>query len=460
MDAAAADGAIQPYVDNPSYWQYQGKPVLLLGGSDDDNLFQWDEGRLRTQLDQLRRDGGNYVRNTMSSRDDGNVQPFVRRPDGRYDLEQWNPEYWKRLERFLEMTARRDIIVQIELWDPWDTYGDQWKRNPWNPANHINTTTGTTRLATAYAPPQYSGGTSHGKPHDLFLTPPELQDDRIVLAHQHRFVEAILARSLSHRHVLYCVSNEIHPQYPPAWGWYWAQSIHDRASAAGKRVFVSEMFWSFDFQHEQHRASFDRSDLYDYFEASQNSATRDAEAHWRNLQFARQQLASHPRPINHTKTYGADTAPVWAGTEQDALERFWRNLIGGAATCRFHRPEAGLGLGDPLPMHLRSARMLADEFDFFRATPDGEHRLISDRGSNEAYLTSTADGRCAVYFPDGGAIRLSLPDLPNQWTLRWLQIASARWILAGPLPGGGPVPLQVPGNGHWVALLIPTAGEP
>ncbi len=31
---------IQPYPQNPFYWQYKGKPVLLLGGSVEDNLFQ------------------------------------------------------------------------------------------------------------------------------------------------------------------------------------------------------------------------------------------------------------------------------------------------------------------------------------------------------------------------------------------------------------------------------------
>jgi hypothetical protein len=31
---------IQPYKQNPRYWQYKGKPVLLLGGTKDDNLFQ------------------------------------------------------------------------------------------------------------------------------------------------------------------------------------------------------------------------------------------------------------------------------------------------------------------------------------------------------------------------------------------------------------------------------------
>jgi hypothetical protein len=450
---AADEHRIQPYPANPYFWQYQGQPLLLLGGTDDDNLFQWDESALRTHLNQLRAVGGNFVRNTMSSRDEGNVQPFARAADGRYDLDSWNPEYWERFERFLRCTGERDIIVQIEFWDPWDTYADAWGQNPWNPSNNVSYTTGTTRLTTTYSAPQYRDGTSQGRPHDFFLTPPQLHDDRIVLAHQHRFVEEILVRSLPHPHVLYCVSNEIHPQYPPEWGWYWAHFIRQRATAANRQVFLTEMFWTFDFQAAQHRASFDRHDLYDFFEASQNSAVRDPETHWRNLQFARQRLASQPRPINHTKTYGADTGPVWAGTDRDALERFWRNVIGGAASSRFHRPPAGIGLSDAAQRHLRSARLLGQTFDLFRAIPDEGHRLMSNRASNEAYLAFIEGEQYAVYFPDGGDISLDLGAMARPGMLRWLNISESLWSGAEQIAGGSRIQLQPPGQGHWVALL-------
>lgn len=448
---ASPDHRIRPYTVNPSFWQYDGRPLLLLGGSDDDNLFQWDEPALRAQLDRLRAAGGNYVRNTMSSRDAGNAQPFARATDGRYDLDRWNPDYWERFDRFLRMTAERDIVVQIELWDPWDLYADEWTRSPWSPANNVNYTSDATHLATAYQAPQYRDGTSYGAPHDLLRTPPALRNDRGVLAHQQRFVEAVLTRSLPYAHVLYCITNEIHPQYAPEWGWYWARFVRERAVAAGRPVLVTEMYWTFDFQHAQHRASFDHPDVYDFFEASQNSAIRDPEAHWRNLQFARERLASHPRPINHTKTYGADTGPVWAGTERDALERFWRNLIGGAASSRFHRPPAGIGASDVVLRHLRSARLLGESFDFFRSTPDAAHRRLSGRSPNEAYLAFIEGEQFAVYFPDGGVV--SLTPGAGAWTLRWLDIAEGRWSDTRSVDGGAPIELRASSAGHWVAVL-------
>ena len=56
-------GVITPSATHPGFWSYGGKPVLLLGGSREDNLFQIPD--LKEQLDLLARVGGNYIRNTI-----------------------------------------------------------------------------------------------------------------------------------------------------------------------------------------------------------------------------------------------------------------------------------------------------------------------------------------------------------------------------------------------------------
>lgn len=51
------------------------------------------------------------------------IQPYAKNPFyWRYDLNQWNQEYWDRFEKLLRLCRERDIIVQIELWDPWDYF--------------------------------------------------------------------------------------------------------------------------------------------------------------------------------------------------------------------------------------------------------------------------------------------------------------------------------------------------
>ena len=81
---------VKIYALNKRYWQYKQKPVLLIGGSVEDNLFQIPN--LKEHLDLLKSVGGNYVRCTMSCRDDGNVWPFEKVGD-KYDLDKWNYEY-------------------------------------------------------------------------------------------------------------------------------------------------------------------------------------------------------------------------------------------------------------------------------------------------------------------------------------------------------------------------------
>ena len=97
--------------DHPQYWEYNGAPVLLLGGSDEDNLFQLPG--LEQQLDLLASIGGNYVRNTMSSRDSGNVWAFHLDPvTGLYDLGTWNQEYW---DRFRELRLPYQVFARNEV---------------------------------------------------------------------------------------------------------------------------------------------------------------------------------------------------------------------------------------------------------------------------------------------------------------------------------------------------------
>jgi hypothetical protein len=131
-------GRIQPYTKNRFYWQYKGEPVLL-GGSVEDNLFQIAD--LEEHLDLLASVGGNYVRCTMSSRDEGDVWPFERdAATGLYDLTKPGEEYWRRFARFLELAAERDIVAQFEVWDRFDFARAPWQRNPYNPRNNVNYT--------------------------------------------------------------------------------------------------------------------------------------------------------------------------------------------------------------------------------------------------------------------------------------------------------------------------------
>jgi hypothetical protein len=180
------------------------------------------------------------------------------------------------------------------------------------------------------------------------------------------------------------------------------------------------------------------------------------QTHWDNLQYLRGQLAERPRPINNTKIYGGDEVG-WTGGYRTGEECFWRNVLGGAASARFHRPPSGRGLSPPAQAHIRSARMIADRMDFFAAEPRND--LLSDREANEAYLRCVPGRQYAVYFPDGGSVMLDLTGGQGTFRAQWLDIPNSRWAEEATLPGGQSARLAAPGRGHW-AVLVDAVAKP
>ncbi|MGK0189737.1 MAG: hypothetical protein ACI9R3_005554 [Verrucomicrobiales bacterium] len=295
-DDAKNANRIQPYAENPRYWQYKGKPVMLLGASMTDHLFLIDD--LKAHLDEIKATGGNYVRNTMSQRESQDLKPYKLLPDGMFDLDQWNEDFWKRFEDFLQWTAERDIIVQIEVWDRFD-YSDGpgwniWQRSPWRPANNINYDGAQSGLADTYKDHPASdkqpffhtipGMVRYQKTYDL------------IRKHQERFVDKMLSCSLDHGHVLYCMNNET--STPAAWGQHWIEFIQSRAQQKGLTVCTTDMF---DDAAEGKDAKdttviFSDSKHYQFADISQVNGGVYDDVHWKRLGELLQLMNKHPRP--------------------------------------------------------------------------------------------------------------------------------------------------------------------
>jgi hypothetical protein len=427
---------IRPYAANPWYWQYKGKPILLLGGSKDDNLFQIPD--LKEHLDEMAQTGANYIRNTMSDRPDKGfeVYPFARRADGKYNLEQLNPEYWRRFADLLRLTHERDIIVQIEVWDRFDYSQERWKMHPYNPTNNVNYTYAQSGFAPAY--PEHPGQNKQ----PFFFTPPSQRSNTLVLKYQQRVVEEMLRLALPYPHVLYCMDNETSGD--EAWAVYWAGFIQERARAVGVDVFLTEMWDDWNLPAKTHRRTFDHPERFAFADVSQNNHQK-GQTHWDNFQWARGYLAKQPRPINTVKTYGADGGRF--GNSRDGLERWWRHLIGGAAAVRFHRPDSGLGFSAPAAASIRAARKLASLVNFWELAPALE--LLRNRDANEAYLAAKPGAAYALYFPNGSEVELDLREHAGPFEVRWIDISTGEWGERSTLTGGDWVALKSPAAGHW-----------
>ncbi len=434
--------AIQPWSGNQWYWQYKEKPVLLLGASSDDNLFQWPSEILIPHLDSMKIAGANYVRNTMSDRQDLGFElyPYKKLENEKYDLSQWNNEYWERFAFFLNETAKRDIIVQIEVWDRFDYWQNNWTPHPYNPRNNINYTKKESGLESDY--PDHPG---HNK-QPFFFTTPAQRNNVILLKYQQKFVDQMLSYTLKHNHILYCMDNETSGD--EKWGAYWAHYIRERAQKVDKIVYLTEMWDNWNLKSEQHKNTFDRPEIYDFCDISQNNQQK-GQAHWDNFQWVKSYIAKQPRPINTVKTYGADSGPY--GSTDEGINRWWRHIIGGVAAARFHRPITGLGLSEPSMNSVKGIRKIEKIIPFWELSAN--NGLLSERNENEVYLTAKPGEAYVVFFPDGGEVKLNLLDYHSDFSLKWLDVRKGEWYSEEKFTGGVLVNLKTPGSKQWVGIL-------
>ena len=439
-DTEMEKNRIQIYKENPRYWQYKGEPILLIGGSVEDNLFQIPN--LKEHLELLKSVGGNYVRSTMGWNDEGDIPPFKKVGD-KYDLNQWNEEFWNRLQNFITWTHEMDIIVQIEVWATFTYYRDNWDVNPFNPKNNSNYTAEETGLPTVVKDHPAATG------NNFFWSVPKERNQENVLKYQEKFVDKLLEETLPYGHILYCMDNET--AVTAAWGEYWATYIQKKAAEAGRAVETTEMWNPWDLSDEKHKATFDHPETYSFCDISQNNHQK-RQRHWDNAQKIRAQL-SPIRPINNIKIYGADSGRF--GSTRDGLERFWRNIFGGFASARFHRPDSGVGLSEIAQAHIKSMRTITDEMDVFTCEPHND--LLSNREENEAYTFANPGREYAVYFPKGGSVDLNLnadgKTDTKTVTIRWLNIRKSEWKKQEETPFSESITLSAPTEAHWAVLI-------
>lgn len=406
---------IRPYSENPGYWQYKGKPTLLLGGTVNDNLFQIDN--LESHLDSLKNAGGNLIRNTMSDRDVGDIRAFFRNNDGKYDLDKWNNAYWEKFETLLRLTSERDIIVQIEIWDRFDHARDQWLTDPYNPRNNINYTYEQVKMDSIY--PKHPG--SNTQP--FFFTVPNLNNNELLLGFQMAFVDKMLSYSLQYGNVLYCIDNETSGK--EEWAIFWADYIKQKAGT--KEIYITEMWDNWNVKSDVHKRTIDNPDRYTFIDISQNTQIT-GHPNWENAQYVFDYISENPRPVNSTKIYGSDEGS-WTDrgiVEKHAVNTFFRNLIGGFASSRFHRPPHGLGLSETSINCILTVREIENHVKFWDINP--AMGLLTENDKEEAYIAAKEGEYYLIYFTNEGEVKLDLSKQKGRYTLRWIDIENAEWI--------------------------------
>jgi hypothetical protein len=284
----------------------------------------------------------------------------------------------------------------------------------------------------------------------------------LIRNYQEAFVDKMLGYSLDYGHVLYCINNET--STPATWGQYWINFIKSRAAEKGVSVWTTDMFDDAYLGPQAKNAPivFEDAEHYMFADISQVNSRNFDQTHWDRLQWLLEQIKEHPRPSNHTKIYGSGYYSFGTGGPEDGIERFWRNILGGSAAARFHRPNWGNGLNDLSKASIIAARLLENQIKFWDVTPHME--LLSDREPNEAYLAAKPGECYALYFTNGGSVGLDLSWAPGTFNITWISVAmgipvetSQRGgyrLMDKTVEGGRVVTLAAPYKGGWVAALV------
>lgn len=468
------------------YWKYNGRRVLLLGGfnhghnpfidhdtdNDKDSQGVSTPEQIKNAMDELAAAGGNYLRCVLDPGMAAGVQgfDFCAKSDNKYDLNKMTGPFWERIEMFIAEAKKRDIIVQLEVWDRFDLIDSSWRGwpvSPWNPNNNTNYTTASSGLAESYrsynAHPFLEGIPGHPKYESASES--EKQKYDLVRSYQDKFIAKLLSITFQYNNVLYCMNNETHAD--PAWGQYWMRFIEDKANARGMSVSTTDMFDDV-FNAESSRGlayQLSNRDKYDYIDISQANSRHADEEHWNKVKWIADaaKKTNPPYLLHMTKIYGNDLAlggKPWSsfrpGDSDNGIEEWWRNLIAGVAGVRFHRPTSGIGLYPEAKNCISATRKVESKVKFWDVEPRMD--LLTDRQSDEAYLAAEPGKAYILYFTKngGGSVGLKLDSYPDaKFELCWVNIGTGNWGPTKTIAGGSTVTIARPdGSSHWVATIV------
>jgi len=146
---------------NPHYFIFKGKPLILIGSTEhygavmnlDFDYVKYLEEITHSGLNLTRTFSGAYVepqgafgiiKNTMAPAPQRYICPWSRSSvpgykngGNKFDLTKWDNAYFSRLKDFLREAAKRNIIVELDLFSNfYDTL--QWEMSPLFAGNNIN----------------------------------------------------------------------------------------------------------------------------------------------------------------------------------------------------------------------------------------------------------------------------------------------------------------------------------
>lgn len=438
-EPSAAGGPLRVHPENPRYFtDGSGKAVYLTGSHMWNNLVDIGSADpppaldFGEYLDFLTRYHHNFIRlwtwepvtwNTTANREKAihtcSPQPYARTGAGKaldgkpkFNLDEFDPAYFKRLRSRVAAAGSRGIYVSIMLFEGWAMQFSKgaWEGHPFHPANNAGGLDG-----------DANGDGSGLEVHTLA--------SKAVTAVQDAYVRKVVDTVNDLDNVLYEISNENHPA-STEWQYHVIDLVHDYEKTKPMQHPVGMTF--------QYKAGSNRT----LFESPADWISPNHEGGYRD----------NPPAADGRKVILTDTDHLWGIGGNRAW--VWKSFLRGLNPL-FMDPYDGTVLGErfdakwePIRTSLGHARRLAERVDLAAMTPTG--------GAASSGYCLASEGKTAehlVYVPGGGRVTVDLSAARGRRRVRWLDPRDGSIRSAGATEAGSRRPFTPPFEGDAVLWL-------
>ena len=433
-----ATGPLRISTKNPRYFcDASGREILLVGShtwnslvdmgrSDPPEAFDFD-----AYLDFLDRYGHNFIRlwtwdsTTWDTRANGKLGkdfihhaaplPWARTGPGmaldgkpKFDLKQFNPVYFERLQARVSAAGRRGIYVSVMLFEGWGMlHGNRrrgtldqwaWRSHPFHPDNNASDIDGGEKVHSLSSP--------------------------AVNELQAAYIRKVVDTVNDFDNVLYEVINEGGEQ---KWDWWVVETVRKYQQTKPK-------------QHPIGITGHGAEDMKSMLASPADWISPGSQDGYKD----------NPPAWDGKKVSLLDTDHVWGIGGNGAW--VWKSLVRGHNPL-FMDPYDGLVLGnrfdpqwEPIRNNLGHARRLTSRLDLAVMSPhDGlasTNFCLADPGN--AYV---------VYIPSGGKVKVSLSGVSRQFAVEWIHPSTGKAVAADAVTGGADREFKAPFDGDAVLVL-------
>lgn len=401
--------------ENPHYFIYQGKPTILITSGEHYGAVMNPEFDYNIYLETLGKDGLNLTRtmtggyfepagafnisqNTLAPDPQKYLCPWKRiGSDMKFDLDQWNTDYFVRLKDFIKQAEKHHVIVELSLFCPF--YEDmQWELSPFNFKNNVNSLGDLPRT-------------------DVYT----IDKNGGLLDVQEKMVRKIVSELKDYPNLIYEICNE--PYFggiTPEWQKYIAMVITDAEKNYKHKHLISQNIGN-GFQKIE----------------NPNPLVSVFNFHY----------ATPPKAVtlnyDLNRVIGENETGFNGQKDSTYRKEAWELIMAGGGLFNnldysfttdhengtFHYPEKQPGGGSPaLREQLGHLKKFMDSFDFVKMKPDSTLSNFQLSTKNKLWVLAEPGKQYAAYLMGGRQVNPLLKISKGHYSLEWIDPASGKTL--------------------------------